>query len=385
MPQVLDEAGFRRPFKHTRGENWLFLRGVPRQSVVRPGDRRADTHWNMKKKWLIALVVVVVGVLTFLTWRFAFFRTSRDHSVVRVSGNIEVTDAEVSFKIPGRVAQRFVDEGEFVTIGACVAVLETNELSAELAMREAQLQAVQSTLAELEAGSRPEEIKAAKARLASAKADDERAASDFRSAQQLLRKKVISDEEFVLRKGLYEAAAARMREAAEQLKLVQEGPRKEQIDLARARVAEANAALTLAQTQLDYARLTSPLSGVVLSKSIEPGEYVAPGTPVVTVGDLENPWLRAYIDETDLGRVQLGQKVLVSTDTYPGKKCEGVLSFIASQAEFTPKNVETRKERVKLVYRIKVTIPNPNLELKPGMPADAEILLNSAPPHHAGH
>jgi len=115
-----------------------------------------------------------------------------------------------------------------------------------------------------------------------------------------------------------------------------------------------------------------------LSKNVEAGEYVAAGTPIVTVGDLERPWLRAYINETDLGRIKVGQRVRVATDTYPGKIYEGHISFIASEAEFTPKNVQTQKERVKLVYRIKVDIPNPNMELKPGMPADADILLDGA-------
>jgi HlyD family secretion protein len=111
----------------------------------------------------------------------------------------------------------------------------------------------------------------------------------------------------------------------------------------------------------------------VLSKNIEPGEYVAPGTPVVTVGDLVNVWLRAYIDEADLGRVKVGQKARVTTDTYPGRVYPGTISFISAEAEFTPKNVQTAKQRVKLVYRIKIDIQNPKMELKAGMPADAQI------------
>ena len=156
-----------------------------------------------------------------------------------------------------------------------------------------------------------------------------------------------------------------------------EGPRAEKIAQATARRKQAEAALALAETKLGYARLASPMNGVVLSKNVEAGEFVAPGTPVVTVGDLEHPWLRAYINETDLGRVKHGQRVRVTTDTYPGKVCEGRISFIASEAEFTPKNVQTQKERVKLVYRIKIDVANPELELKPGMPADAEILLGT--------
>jgi HlyD family secretion protein len=172
-------------------------------------------------------------------------------------------------------------------------------------------------------------------------------------------------------------AEAAKRQAEAELALVLEGPRAEQIAQATARRKQAEAALRLAETKAGYARLVSPMRGVVLSKNVEPGEYVAPGTPVVTVGDLGHPWLRAYINETDLGRVKHGQRVRVTTDTYPGKVYEGRVSFIASEAEFTPKNVQTEKERVKLVYRIKIDIPNPKMELKPGMPADAEILLGA--------
>jgi len=155
--------------------------------------------------------------------------------------------------------------------------------------------------------------------------------------------------------------------------LVKAGPRREVIDQARAQLEQARAALQLAKTQLGYATVVSPLTGVVLSKNIEPGEYVAPGTAVVTVGDLVNVWLRAYIEETDLGRVKVGQRAWVTTDTDPGKKYPGRVSFISDEAEFTPKNVQTQKERVKLVYRIKIDITNPEMELKPGMPADAVI------------
>ena len=336
----------------------------------------------MKK---VVIPIAVIGVVGALAGGVLLRRSSGDGNSVRVSGNIEVTELELSFKIPGRVEQRFLDEGQGVEKGACVAVLETADLAAEAAMREAELRAAESNLADLESGSRPSEIDAAKARLVSAMADRDRLESEFRSAQQLLQNKVISDEEFTHRKGVFEAAAARVREAAEQLKLTEEGPRRDQVSLARAKVEQAKAALELAQIRLGYAKITSPVSGVVLSKNVEPGEYVAPGTPVVTVGEIEKPWLRAYVNETDLGRVKLGQEVRIKTDTFPDKRYEGKISFIASQGEFTPRNVQTEKERVKLVYRIKVDIPNPRHELKPGMPADAEILLGDGPSLHAGH
>jgi HlyD family secretion protein len=135
--------------------------------------------------------------------------------------------------------------------------------------------------------------------------------------------------------------------------------------------------LVQAKTRLGYTILASPVSGLVISKNIEPGEQVAAGTPVITVGELDTVWVRAYINETDLGRVKVGQKARVTTDTWPGKVYDGIVTFISSEAEFTPKIVQTQKERVKLVYRVKITIPNPNMELKPGMPADAEILTGT--------
>ena len=143
--------------------------------------------------------------------------------------------------------------------------------------------------------------------------------------------------------------------------------------MAEAHLKERGAALALAETRLGYAALTSTVAGVVLSKAIEPGEYVFPGTAVVTIGNLEQVWIRAYINETDLGRVKVGQAARVTADTYPGKVYPGTVSFISSEAEFTPKNVQTAKERVKLVYRIKIVVANPDMELKPGMPADAVI------------
>lgn len=383
----------------------------------------------MKKKLIIFLLVmgIVGGGLAY--WHFQN-RTNKNPDIIRVSGNIEVTDAEISFKIAGHVVERLVSEGEKIKPGQIVARLDSTDLAHEVELRKAEVLAAQATLAELEAGSRPEEIQeaeaalkkaqarldellagsrpqevdAAQAALRRAKAEFERWNAEFERQKQLYGEKVISTREFEEAETAYQTASTKLREAQEHFDLVKEGPRKEQIeqyraalheararyalvkkgprqeniDRARAELQKARAALALAETRLGYATLTSPMKGLVLSDNVEPGEYVVPGTPVITVGDLENVWLRAYINETDLGRVKVGQRVRVFTDTYPGKVYEGRISFISSEAEFTPKNVQTEKERVKLVYRIKVNIPNPRMELKPGMPADAEILTGQA-------
>jgi HlyD family secretion protein len=169
-----------------------------------------------------------------------------------------------------------------------------------------------------------------------------------------------------------------VREAAERLALVRRGPRRETIDQAQARLQDAKVALERAKTRQGYTTVVSPVAGYVLSKNVEAGELVSAGTPIVTIGDLGSVWLRAYVRETDLGRVKLGQPARVTSDTWPGKAYDGRVTFISSAAEFTPKSVQTEKERVKLVYRIKVTVPNPAAELKPGMPADATIFTGAA-------
>lgn len=325
----------------------------------------------MKKRPIIlipiALGAIVLGVL-------AIRRVGAvNPDVIRVSGNIEVTAAQVSFKIPGRVIQRLVSEGESVTNGQIVARLEQVELEQEMAMRRADAQSAEAVLAELEAGTRPEEIEQAEAALAVVRAEAQRMAAEFARQKDLFDQKVIAPREFEAVQAASSATSAKVREAEARLTLLQKGPREETIRAASARLEQTRQAVALAETRLTYATLTAPLSGMVLAEGVEDGEYVVPGTPIVTVGDLMNVWLRGYINETDLGRVKIGQTVRVTADTYPGKVYEGRLAFISSQAEFTPKNVQTTRERVKLVYRIKVDIANPNQELKPGMPADADI------------
>ncbi len=306
---------------------------------------------------------------------FALTGCPRDanHGDLALSGNIEVVDAQLSFKVPGRVVQRLVSEGDQVKAGELVARLDDTEQNEQLALRRAELAAAEAALAELEAGSRPQEIASAEATLRSAEAERDRTQLDFKRQQELLERQAIASREFETAQAQLKVAQAHVTEASERLKLVQEGPRRETIRQARARVDEARASVTYAETQVDNTKLSSPLTGVVLSHNVEPGEFVGAGTPVVTVADLQHVWVRTYIAQTDLGRIQHGQHVTVRTDTFPNKTYDGVIGFIASEAEFTPKTVQTTKERVNLVFRIKVDITNTNDELKPGMPADVVI------------
>ena len=327
----------------------------------------------MRKKLVVSGSVVAIAAV--LALGFLYLQPEIDPDQLSVSGNIEVTDVEVSFKLPGWVENRPASEGQFIQVGDPVAQLDNTEYREEVLVRQAELAAYQAELAALTAGSRPEEIAEAQATVRLAQAELNRLKLDYERAKQLLGSKTISQEQYDSSLASYEVGQARRQQASERLKLVQQGPRQEEIQRARARVEQVTQSVALAKTRLGYTTLNAPIGGVVLSENVEAGEYVVPGVPIITVGDLANSWLRAYVNEPDLGRVKTGQAVCVSTDTYPDKVYVGRVSFISSQAEFTPKNVQTADERVKLVYRIKVDIPNPQMELKPGMPADATIWL----------
>lgn len=324
----------------------------------------------MKKK--AALIAIVLICAAAVAW-FVSRRTGDDGGTVAVSGTIEVTEVEVSFKIPGRVRERLVDEGEQVKAGQIVARLDDEDLRLELAQRERDTEVLGANLRELETGFRKEDIDRADAAVKRVKADAERLKADFARQETLYRREVISRRDYDAAKASFESSQAALREAVAQQELMHRGPRSEQIDAARARLAQAREALELARTRLGYTTLAAPMAGLVLAKHVEPGEQVTAGTPIVSVGDMVNTWMRAYIAETDLGRVKVGQKARVTSDTWPDRHYEGTVTFISPEAEFTPKSVQTQKERVKLVYRIKITIPNPNMELKPGMPVDAKI------------
>jgi HlyD family secretion protein len=325
----------------------------------------------VKRILVLVLVVVVAGGLFYL-----LTREKEDVShLIKVSGNIEATEADVGFKIPGRIISRFYEEGDWVEKGKVLAKLDDQDLRQRVDLTRATLMSGQARLSKLLAGSRPEELRQAEANLQQAQFDMKNKEIHYERVKTLYEKSVISKEIFDNAETSFKVAKAALQMATENYQLVKEGPRKEDIEDVRAQVEQAKVSLRLAETQLSYSVLYCPISGIVLVKSSEVGEVVNPGTSVLTLADINNVWLKAYISETDLSKVKWGQEVIVTTDLRPQKDYKGRISFISSQAEFTPKQIQTEKERVTLVYRIKIDIPNPDRELKPGMPADAKILL----------
>ena len=330
--------------------------------------------WKMKRILLIGIIAVVIaGVL------YYFFTRDKEegNDFIKVSGNIEATEVDVGFKISGRIVSRFFEEGDWVDQGKVLAKLDDEDLRNRLEVARATLMSAQARLSKLLAGSRPEEIREAEAAMNQAKSDLENKEAHYERLKPLFERGVIPKDTLDNAEAAFKMAKASLQRATETYLLVKEGPRKEDIDDARAQVEQARASLKLTETQLSYTTLYSPISGVVLVKSGEIGEVVNPGTSIVTLADIENVWLKAYIPETDLSKVKWGQEAIVTTDLRPRKEYKGRISFISSQAEFTPKQIQTEKERVTLVYRIKIDIANKDRELKPGMPADGKILLTS--------
>jgi HlyD family secretion protein len=292
-----------------------------------------------------------------------------------LSGNIEAHESLVSFKVPGRIVELPVEEGQQVEQGVLLARLEDADAKQRVRIDEASVGVRQSNLALTLAGTREQEVKAAQQSMIDAQADLDQKKLDNDRAQQLFGKDEISAQDRDLAATALKRAEAIFKAAQQRYNEAVEGSRKEDVEIARANLNQANANLGLSRVNLDYTVLHAPSAGVITVRQAELGEVVAPGSPVVTLADLDHIWLRAYVAETDLGSIHWGQEATVTTDTYPGKQYHGRISFISSSAEFTPKSVQTYKERVTLVYRIKIDIDNPNHELKPGMPADAQLEL----------
>jgi len=287
-----------------------------------------------------------------------------------LSGNIEAHESLVGFKVAGRIVELPIEEGQQVEQGVLLARLEDAEYKQRVR---------ESNLALALAGTREQEVKATQQSMLETQADLEQKKLDSDRAQRLFAKDEVSAQDRDLAATAVKRTQAVFQAAQQHYNQALEGSRREDIAIAHANVQEANATLGLSRVNLDYTILRSPSAGVITMRQAELGEVVSPGSPVVTLSDLDHIWLRAYIAETDLGRIHWGQDAAVTTDTYPGKQYHGRISFISSSAEFTPKSVQTYKERVTLVYRIKIDIDNSNHELKPGMPADAHIdLLASA-------
>jgi HlyD family secretion protein len=328
-----------------------------------------------------AILVLILLSATIAGGIYVYRRSTRMPAPVTqmtLSGNIEAHESLVSFKVPGRIVELPVEEGQQVVQGALLARLDDADYKQKVRIDQASLEVRKSNLALVLAGTRHQEVGAASQAVSDARADLDQKRIDNERAQNLFAKDEISAQDRDLAATALKRSQAMFEAASERYSQSAEGSRREDIEISQANVNQAAATLGLSQVTLDYTTLRAPSTGVVTVREAELGEVVSPGSPVLTLSDLDHVWLRAYVAETDLGRIRWGQDVVVTADTYPGKQYHGRISFISSSAEFTPKSVQTYKERVTLVYRIKIEMDNPNHELKPGMPADAHVQLDAA-------
>ncbi len=375
-------------------------------------------------------------MLLFVGVGFLVYRGQRAAKLSELfySGTIEATQANLSFQAAGRVEQVAVREGQAVVTGQVLAELDRAEYESrldqaranrdrsqalqrqletllevykksfpvEVARAEAGVQALSSQLQEIQSGNRSQDVERARQSVLAAEAVLEEARKNRDRYENLVQRELISEKEWDAVKLNYDAAFRDYEQRREAYDLAKDGPRRETIETARARLSEgkevlnnarnnlkrieaarrdveaarlqvkvAEASLTQAKIQLDYTELKAPFSGIITSRNVEPGEVVAPSREVLTLSDLSRVDLKIFVDETEIGKVKPGQNVDVKVDTFPDKVYRGVVAFISPEGEFTPKIIQTHKERVKLVYLVKISLPNPDLELKTGMPADA--------------
>lgn len=317
-----------------------------------------------------------LAILTALPLLFAFrwpWQAADIPDRIELSGTVEAREVDLAFQVSGRIARLDVDEGDAVQAGQPVASLDENDYQLALRNAIAQRDAAQAALAVLQAGTRIQELRVAEAQLGKAQADLDYAHLEYQRVAELIPKRLAAQERLDQMRLQQEVAQAGIEQARQNLALLREGPRQEDLDRAAAELRARQAAVEMAQRQLEYAQLHSPVAGVVSVRLAEAGEVVAVGKPVLRVAELGRPWVRAYLNETDLARVRLGQPAEVRVDGLPGQVLNGRLAFISPEAEFTPKTVETRALRVDLVYRVKVEVDSPDGALKLGMPADVAL------------
>jgi len=335
----------------------------------------------MKKKLILVVFIVLLLAVSGLVF-YAQYRNRNGEMFY--SGTIEAVQSNLSFQTSGHVVSVYAAEGQAVKKGQILAELDASELKARRDQAKASLDKAEKSREQLEENltitmvNLPAEIKRAESNVELLRNTMLDARKNNDRYAELFRRGVISEKERDSIRLTYDNARSRLDEAEETLRQTRSNIRKidmnrKDIESAKAQVELAKATLDQADIQFGYARLAAPYAGIITSKDVEPGEVVSPGREVFTLADLSRVDLKIFVDETEIGKVRPGQKVEVKIDTFPGRVFTGYVTYISPQAEFTPKFIQTAKERVKLVYLVKASIANPNLELKTGMPADAYL------------
>ena len=312
-------------------------------------------------------------------------------NTIRVSGHVEATEVQVAAEVGGRLVDLRVAEGDLVAPGDVIALLDTSDIELQIGRANAERATADAQLRLLQAGARPQEIRQAEAQVDAATADaaaaevERRAAeTDFQRFEALLQANAGSQKQRDDARARVDVAREReggardrIRAAGEVVSRLQAGAKREEVEVARARVAAVDAQLAVLEKMREDATVVAPVGGIVTQTLTDAGEIVAPRMPLLVVTDLDHAWANLFVPEPLIPRLVLGQAADVRTDA--GDTLTGTLTYISPQAEFTPRNVQTADERSRLVYRIKVAVDNSAGVLKSGMPVDAELTLPAAP------
>jgi len=344
-----------------------------------------------RKIALVALAVVIVAVAS---WSFfqngdACREGAPQHEdacvpeTITLLGNVDVRQVNLSFKVPGRIEEVFAEEGDAVTKGQSVALLETPDFKDEAALARARFEASAARLAQLENGARPQELAQAKALVAERRATVENARRTLKRRAELAGQGFTAHQAHEDAEAALREAEARLNSATESLKLVKAGPRVEEIEQARAAHSADAAALALAERRLVDAEIFAPNEGTILTRVREPGAIVGAGEPILNLSLKSPVWVRTYVEEPDLGHIRAGMPAEVLTDSHG--RYMGQIGFISPVAEFTPKTVETKELRTSLVYRVRVIVTDGDSGLRQGMPVTVILKPKEVSRDQASH
>lgn len=312
---------------------------------------------------------------TFLVTVLLFVGCSDSDSdnYIEESGTIEMEDVIISAKTGGEILKIVKDEGDLVSAGDTVLIIDSESYRLQLKQALALKDISEAQLQLLEKGSRSEDIKQAEEMVNQAKANLDVADADNSRFRKLLEEQAITQKQYDDISARFNISLAQYNSAAANLKKIKRIARVEEIKAAKAHLDQAEANVEIINKTIRDCFVKAPINGQIVKSFIEMGEFASPMTSLTKITDLSLGKLTVYVSEKNLGKVKLGQKAEITTDSYPDIKYEGKVIFISPEAEFTPKNIQTKDERTKLVFAVKIQIPNPNCELKAGMPADAKI------------
>ncbi|MBR5760307.1 MAG: HlyD family efflux transporter periplasmic adaptor subunit [Thermoguttaceae bacterium] len=333
---------------------------------------------NIVKKIVLLLIIVGVGVGVFLYAREQKGKNASVQDSLTYYGNVEIRRVNMSFRVGGRITEILAEEGDELKKGQLFAKLDVEPLEVDVQLAKAALDKARAALEKAVNGARKQEIEEAKAQADECRATLELAEADLVRNENLIGKNAVSQSGYDASLSNRDVAKARLARALANVELLEEGTRKEDVDAAKAAVAQAEASLQRANIALDDAVLTAPNDGVVLTRVAEPGAIVAAGQTVASLSVRDVVWVYIFVEEPDLGKVAPGARVVVTTDSSE-KTYVGHVGYISPEAEFTPKTVETPNLRTNLVYRARIVVDAPDLGLRQGAPVDVKIPLNADP------